>query len=466
MKKIIPVIICFSAAAVLTFCSSVDYRTAMKEPEKQFYDQKYLEAARMLLPMVNKGGKDQLLFMMECGYMLHAGGEYDTSNKVLLKAGKIAKIIPVSVTQQVDAMLRNETKTNYRGEDFEKVLVRMYSGLNFLMLKDYDSARVEFRGVNDELVKIKTENNQAKYKQNLMAKYLAALAFEITGDAANDAYDWEYAYVECKQIAELNPGFRDVRADLARLAAKLGYAADAAKWRAESGLPAAAADSGEVILLFQSGQNAIKKSRGKLMQDADMRIAILVALNTQSLAAGVTVAGVMLTLQNIEHPIPAYEKRSNKITSAGLTINGRRHNTFVIEDVETTTLLNHHENYSAMKTRLAVSIATKAAVSVAAGIAAKQLAENSKKYGGAASLIGMAASIGVGAALFSQLEPDLRCWHTLPAKLHIARVPVRPGTHKVDLNIEASGGVSAYKKSVNVTVGKNERVIINERVLF
>ena len=111
---------------------------AMKVPEKLFYEGKFQDAARKLLPDVNNSGKDQLLFMMECGMMLHAAGDYKTSNKVLLPAAKLANLIPTSVTKQISAFLTNDASTNYKGEDFERVLVHMYLGLNFLMLKDYD----------------------------------------------------------------------------------------------------------------------------------------------------------------------------------------------------------------------------------------------------------------------------------------------------------------------------------------
>jgi hypothetical protein len=69
----------------------------------------------MLLPEVNIGGKDQLLFMMECGLMLHTAGDYETSNKVLLPAGKLAQIIPISISQEVASFLTNDRNTNYRG---------------------------------------------------------------------------------------------------------------------------------------------------------------------------------------------------------------------------------------------------------------------------------------------------------------------------------------------------------------
>lgn len=111
--------------ASLTFASCAggrDYYEAMKAPEERFYKGEYMDAARMLLPEVNKSGKDQLLFMMECGLMLHTAGDFETSNKVLLPAGKLAQIIPISITQEAASFLTNDRNSNYRGEDRKSVV--------------------------------------------------------------------------------------------------------------------------------------------------------------------------------------------------------------------------------------------------------------------------------------------------------------------------------------------------------
>ena len=144
---------------------------------------------------------------------------------------KLAQIIPISVTQQAASFLTNDTNSNYRGEDFEKVLVHVYAGINFLMLEKYDDARVEFMAVNNELSKIKSENGEARYKQNLMAKYLTAIAFEIVGERDNDTRDLEFAYIEYKQIYALDPELAMVKDDLLRVSKRLGYDDEFQEWK-------------------------------------------------------------------------------------------------------------------------------------------------------------------------------------------------------------------------------------------
>jgi tetratricopeptide (TPR) repeat protein len=456
----------FLSLALFACSSSKGYEEAMKTPEQKFYKGQYKEAARLLLPQVNKKGKNQLLFMMECGLMLHAAGDYKTSNKVLLPAAKLAKVIPISVTQQAASLLTNNRNTNYRGEDFEKVLVNMYLGLNFLLMGDYESARVEFSAVNNELSKIKTENGKARYKQNIMAKYLTAIAFEIIGEKSRDLRDIEFAYIEYKQIYALNPRLDLVKEDLLRLSKRLNYMDDYSDWSRKFGRTFNASDNnGELVTVFQAGRSAIKKSRGSLLKDPMMEAAVRVTLNTRSLAAGVTIATVLVTLHNAENPIPKFVKRDNSINSVRVNIAGKRFNTFELNDVEQTAVQNLEDDYGRLYGKVAAQVAIKAAASVAAGMAAKKLAEQSKQLGGFAGLIGAAAGLGTGAALFSQMKPDLRCWHTLPANFQLGREFLPPGKYTAKFQFMGRGGVvSTTEKEVEIK--KGEKTLVNLRTLF
>lgn len=456
----------FLALAFISCSSSKGYDEAMKVPEEKFYKGDYKEAARMLLPQVNTKGKDQLLFMMECGLMLHAAEDYKTSNSVLLPAAKLAKIIPVSISQQALSLLTNNRNTNYRGEDFEKVLVNMYLGINFLLLNDYESARVEFAAVNNELAKIKTESGQARYKQNIMAKYLTAIAFEIIGEKSRDLRDIEFAYIEYKQIHELAPRLNIVKEDLLRVSKRLNYMDDYNDWARKFGhMFNASEEDGELVVIFQSGRSAIKKSRGSLLKDPMMEAAIRVTLNTSSLAAGVTVATVLVTLHNAENPIPKFIKRDNSVNLVRANVAGKKFNTYMLEDIEQTAVQNLEDDYKSLYLKVAAEVAVKAAASVAAGLAAKKIAEQSKKVGGFASLIGAAAGLGTGAMLFSQMKPDLRCWHTLPANFQLGREFLPPGNYKVKFEFMGKGGaVSATEKEVEIK--KGEKTLVNLRTLF
>ncbi|MDY6934969.1 MAG: hypothetical protein SVZ03_12215 [Spirochaetota bacterium] len=466
MKRLILILssafIIFNQVACTT-----NYNQIIKDSERTFYRGNYKKAAKKLLPLVNKKSRDQLILMMECGMMLHASGDYENSNKVLLEAAKLSETITTSIRKQAAALLLNETKTNYKGEDFERVLIHMYLGINFIMLQKVDEARVEFKKVNDLLRDINVSVGK-KYKQNIMAKYLTAITFEITADIDNDEGDKEYAYIEYKQIHSLYPKLSLVYRDLQRLSKQLGDKEDYTKWVTKFGkrdnLPK---DAGELIMFFQAGRGAVKVSRGSLLKDRSMKNGITVSLNGMPLKAGVTIVGVLAALKIAKHPIPIFKKRSNKINHLVISVNekdiGR---TYELENIENTAIKNMEDDYQRMYMKVAAGIAVKAATSVAAGIAAKKLAEQSKKLSGFAGLIGALAGIGAGATLVSQIEPDLRCWHTLPSNLQLSRIFLPAGMYELTIKyIDHSGRVEKTKNTM-IEIKKGKKSFLNYRTLY
>ncbi len=448
-----------------TSCKTTTYRHAMRLPEQTFYTGKYLEAARMLLPEVNKKSKSQLLFLMEAGYMLHAGGDYKKSAQLLGKAAKEAELKPISITKQAAAFLVNETKTNYRGEDFEKVLILMFQGINNLMLEKFDDARVKFRQVNNELSKIQVKG-KPKYKQNIMAKYLNAIIHEYIGDMDKDEDEWEYAYVELKQIYKLDPRLTIVYGDLQRLAKKLDYNDEYYQWIGKFGkrdyLPH---NAGELVVIFHAGKSPIKVSRGPLRSDPVMWSVIQSTLGSKSLAPS-AMSRISNTLIKSQNPIPKFVARPYITRGARVVIGNGAYPVIELQNIEETAIRNLQDDYQRLRTRAAASIVVKAVTAIGTGVAVKTAAKQSKKLGPWASLLGSVATVATGAALFSTIRPDLRCWHTLPASLHLARIFLPEGNYTGVIQFIGAGGVVYKTKPIKVKIKKGEKVFISETSAF
>lgn len=463
-------IVPFAALAVffITACSS-DYNSLIRESENRFNKGEFLEAARTLLPQVNTADKNQLLFMMEAGLMLHAGGEYKKSTDVLTLAAKLVEQMPVRVSQQAMALLLNETSTNYRGEDHERVLVHMYLGLNRLMMSDGEGARVDFKKTNDYLRELVQKGGRA-YKQNIMAKYLTGIAFEITADADNDESDREFAYIEYKQIQSLSRNLPMVYFDLQRVARAMNDAEDFRRWVGISGtnhLLNIPKGGGEFVLVFQSGQGAVKVSRGPLMSDRTMANGIRVAMNGLSGQQALAASAIMISLNKAENPIPKFQKRGSRVQYCEIIVNDQKYGrSFMLENIEDTAVKNLEEDYARIVGQAAAGIVTKVAVAVVAGIATRKAMEQNQRLGPWAGLAGALVGAGTGAALISQIKPDLRCWHSLPANLQMGRMYLPPGEHLLTINlIDRSGGVvNTVERKVTIESGK--RNFFNLRTLF
>lgn len=456
-----------SITVLILFSCAKNYNQEMQKSETLFYKGSYKEAARLLLPAVNKESKNQLLYLMECGMMLHSGGDYKNSNQVFQKAVKLYPKIAISVSKQTASLFLNERSTNYRGENFEKVLIHMYSGINFLKLNQIESARVEFKRVNNLLSSFKLKSGKS-YDHNILAKYLTAVCYEILGDMDQSFNDWEYAYIEYKRIYELNPRLPYIGQDLMRTAYKLKDNTDLAKWQRRFGrYQYNPAKNGTAMILFHNGQGVIKKSRGKLLADPKMKMAIRIHLNSMSLEQGVTVAGILASLHVAEHPIPKFMKRSNRVHHIDIYENDKLiGRTFVTDDLSSTAFLNMEDKYDTIMTKTAVGIAVKAAASIAAAKAAEKMAEQNDSLGPYAGLIGAVTGAAVGTGFASQIKPDLRCWHTLPEKMQFFKVDFPVGEHNLTLRFIGQNGtvIETRTETLNIEAGKES--VVNIRTTY
>jgi uncharacterized protein len=465
MKK--PALYCILTATIILGAGCApDYLKQVGPSETMYFGGKPADGARLFLPYINAGGKDRLLFLMEAGLMLFTAEKYSDSARVLMEASRLLEKIPISVSKEIGAMYSNDRMTNYRGQDYERVLVHMYLGLDFLMLDRPDEARVEFKAVANELQRIKTETGR-DYKQNLMAKYLSAIAHEMTGDMDKSEDDWEFALVEYRQVNQLRPGFNNVGRDMARVTEKLRRGKNAPQGY----------QPGELIVIFEAGQCAVKESRGRLL-DGDFGAEITATVAAASFGGGITAVSVLAALQMAENPIPKFIRRSNKIAGLNIKANGQYlGRTIVMEDIENTAVRNLEDDYQHLRKRVAAGLATKIVTTVVASIAAQIAAEAAaralEQQGGYAAIfgsLGRVAAKGVGPAValatFSQIKPDLRCWHSLPATLQLQRFALAPGKYNLTLEFLDNYGRIVRVERDGVTIAAGRRSFKNFRTLY
>lgn len=467
MKRKLYAVCATASLAFLVLCTT-NYNEAIRKAESTFYGGNYLDAARSMLPQVNTEGRDQLLYMMEAGLMLHAGGDYQKSTKVFTEAAALVERIAVSISKGAAALVLNETMTNYRGEDHERVLVHMYLGLGRMLTNKNDEARVDFKKVNDTLRAL-VQMGRGAEMQNKMAKYLTAIAFENSGDIDNDDNDREFAYVEYKQIKSLDGRLPIVYQDLQRMAKRFGDTELLGQYRAYNPnfLNTIPRDGGELVVVFESGKGPIKVSRGKLMSDQSMGNGIRIAINGLRGAQAASAAAIMVALNKAENPLPKFQRRENRVSHLEIVVNGRTlGRTYMLENVEDTAVKNLDDQYAGMVGKVAAGIVTKAAISIAAGLAAQKAAEQSRQLGAFSGVIGAVVGAGTGAALISQIKPDLRCWHTLPANFQLGRVFLPPGQHDLTINLVGRNGGIVHSMHKIIEIEKGKRKVMSLRTVF
>ncbi len=452
----------FGLASILA-CAS-DYSKLIESTERAYYNQDYNTAVPKIRGLYeDSDSKDRLLFLMEAGMIFHTKGDYATSNKVFKEAEDISENIKTSVTKSGLSFILSDNESNYTGEDFERVMIKYFIAINYLMLGDLETAKIYFRRLDFELKEMKFL--AADYRQNNAARVLDAYVSENL-NRFNDAR------VQYKNLEQLLQNNQNLAGDRFVLAQKESDSKDLAKYASGARTIQAFSRSmerqtyspqsrlSEVIIIHEAGKSAIKESRGRLLDDQyfalALRSAIEIAIRTEG--AGASVSGVLATLSTAENPIPIYKEReSANATLRHYYINGVDLGTGeLLNNYSDTAMQNFNENYRTLITKNVSSLALKIiAATIASEAAAKAIESqlNQKQQNDLVSaLIRLAAGAVAGLATAQTISPDLRCWRTIPANFQVKRIFLEPGEYTFSVN--APNAISTAPKTLKVEEGK------------
>jgi hypothetical protein len=386
------------------------YQTSSKDARSAFYSGRFSEAAKDLEVKANEDSKDQLLYLFDRGMALQLAGNYKDSEKDWIAADHMSEVKDyVSLSTEAATLLTNDNIKQYKGEDFEKVLINAFLAIDYTLQGNYEDALVECRRVNQKLYKYKFEAKR-DYEQNPFARYLSALIWEASGNL-------EDAYIDFKSTYQLEPNFPYLKYDLVTLAKRLGRFEDLKEWQKEFGdvktlSPKEEAQTGEVILIYQQGRSAEKRP------------------NPAS------------------HRFPKFFHRSSLTREARM------------EAAEENITENTHEIYSVS------AVAIKTLDDAYAGLVAKRLAGVAAKAVVADQirqkneLLGFAAWLGMNA----MDQADLRFWETLPDTLQIARLRLSPGNHIVKVvGLSGAGQLTGEEETFAVKIEAGKKTFLNWR---
>lgn len=391
--------ICLASVFLLSVgCAS--YQTELSSYRTLLESGQPLKAAEKVKEKAFTDGKDQIVYLLEYATALQMAGDYKGSNAALQKADDLTDIKDYhSITKVSASMLGSATMVQYKGEDYEKVLINAMMAINFLMLKDMDNANAMTRRLNDKLHKYRYEAKK-NYEQNPFAFYLSALVWEAVKD-------WDNAYINFKNVYDLDPSIPYLQEDLIRAAHRARREEDLVKWKKKwpKVVEANLKENGELILLFQEGWAPVKRPNPEFAR------------------------------------IPKLYPVSNQTERARIEIDqGPTETSQKIFSVQDTAIKNLEDQYAAMIAGRAAGIAVKA-------VAADQLRQKNE-------LLGQLAWIGMNIAD----QADLRQWMSLPGSFNVAKMRIRPGKYRarvVGLNSAGNAtGESSDWQDVVIAPGK------------
>lgn len=412
-------LVLFISLTLMSGCASV--RMGDTEADRLFKSGDYAQAAEHLKKGLEKEtleGKDGLLYLLDYALALHTAGRFEESTKAFIKADALTEIKDyTSLSAEAATLLTSDNIKQYKGEEFENVLINVYNAMNFACLGKYENARVEARRVNRKLNLMITEGKR-KYQQNAFARYLSAIVWEADKN-------WNDAYIDYKMAYELMPSFPGIGEDLWRMAYRLQNERDLSKWEKTFGLSAeirarekkrASPDRpGEIVVIFQNGLSPIKRPDPGF------------------------------------HSVPKFYPRTNLVSHADVTIlsGGKevdRNSTKILMDIEAVAIQNLDEKWGGI-------VAKKIAGAVAKEVIGNQI-DKATKNSGLGTLFKLVA--------YASDQADVRSWNLLPKNLQIARFWVDPGTYEVKAT-PVGDGVSIPAKTV--AVRKGEKIFVTFRYM-
>lgn len=373
-----------------------------------FQEQKYIEAAQEFEKSAEAATSNLMLYKLDAATSYFSAEKYKEATDLFLAAEKIAEIKDyTSVSEEVGTLLSSDNVRGYKGEDFEKVLINVYLALSFAALGKVESAQVEARKINQILYRMIHEGKRG-YSESPFARYLAAILWEASGEINS-------AYIDYKHVQKLDPEYPEIGADLLRTSRLLGFHSDYEKWQQEypeTGERKLLPEKSELIVVFQQGLGPKKIPRGE------------------------------------NASLPRYIRRYSPEGAIRVLYGGDQSPVSQPHlDIEKLSIDYLEDRIGRMAAKKLLGTATKAAV--AAGVGA---ASDNEDLGWLMFLI-----------LSATDQVDLRHWRSLPASLHLLRLPIRPGNH--DVSVEVLGPGSSVLRveefpSVRVAPGEKRFLVV------
>jgi hypothetical protein len=445
------------AAAAMAGCSTLtEYPKRTAEAQAAFLSQDFGRAAELLQAQQEKNRLDALCYRLERATALQAAGRFADSNRVFEEAFGDARdfdsralVSARDSAAAIGTLLVNEKAAPYRGEAFERVYIHTFSALNYLLLGDKTSARVEARrALNAQtqeklhheeeyaearrqaaqfgafadaaLNTVKTEYpanpavEQANVFLDAFSFYVATVIYEVQGEYANAA---DLARTD---LLRLLPASRTAQEQYVRCLRKDGKPAPK-EMKSPPDVRLPGKEQGEVIVFLLCGLSPKKEE-------------VKIVLPIPTGGGGVAYAAMAF---------PKYEARENPVVCARASVGAQDlGRTEALSDVERKAFTSLSERLPV----LAVKAFLRAAIryGVQYGIQAAESEDEDEK------VMRRITSGLVGLAGVLAEQADLRSWLTLPRSLQVARGVADGG--KQEIRIELLGPANEVKTTVTQPV--------------
>lgn len=381
----------------------------------------------------SRWGADAALATLERAVLLQSLQQYRDSARSFSAAEKELELLDLSIDPigALGSYVYSDSARKYKAPPSERLALNALNLLNFIALGDLEGAAVEarrFQVMRDYLESEKI----AEHGVAVLGSYLAGFVFERRGEGDRSLRYYEEA---------LAAGPLDsLRQPAVRLAQHFPYRGP----RLEALLASAAAAAGtrsEVLVLL-----AIGRVSHKVPERIPIGAAIGIAGahftgDADWLARGV--AKVVVYPELVSTP--------SRLGNPSVQINGSEIALEPLIDIDAVVRREYEEIKPQIIAAALTRLATRAAI--AEGVRAAGSQES--------SLLGALLGVLVEGTLVALDRPDTRSWTMLPGRVLVARIPVEPGRHVIDVDFPGTPG-AARQVSVDVPAEGFAAVVVTE----
>ncbi|NSL88106.1 hypothetical protein ECE50_014760 [Chitinophaga sp. Mgbs1] len=379
--------------------------------------------------------RNRLLYQMEKGKVAFLRGDYQQSNNCLNAADSLLESHFNAALDQGIGLLLNPAMQQYRGEDFEKLLIHYYKSLNYLQLRQHEDAVVEARRITlkNDALNDRKNNNDRKYANDAFALMLQGMIYESVHNI-NDAFisyrnaadiflkTTDTAYYGVKMPAQLQQ-------DLLHMAYLNGFGTELSYYEKQFNTtytPPKKEEGGDLILFWENGLAPVKTennffftltknglgSVGFTNEETNLFIPFDFRLFPKENA------GKLGYMETFRVAFPKYMEQPLYYTNASISANAAPAVPLEkIEDVNQLAFRTLQERFikemSLALTRLAI----------------KKLAEHQLKKENET-----AAQVFDGLAFLTE-KADTRNWQSLPHAIYYVRIPLKKGRNDISLQL-------------------------------
>ena len=441
---------------IFLFSSCASYYQKSYQFQEQFSNGKIKEAQEFLISQKKAAEKkDRLLYFLDRGVVEQMLGNFEASNVYFEKAYLYNQDFRKNFKYDIIGSLANPMLKPYKAEDHEVVLVHFYKAINFIQLKDFDAALIEVRRVNISLNELndKYEDKKNRYKEDAFAHLLMGIIYEAKNDPNNAFIAYRNSLNVYKGIynEEFHLGVPEqLKRDVLRTAAKNGFRTELQQYESEFGMKYEMENptDGELVFFWLNGLSPVKGEFSINLVRSEGTGGNLVFANE----SGPYVFPVNLTgqvnnsnqqgladVRFVRMAVPKYKARKPLISEAHLTVDGKKVNLELAEDVEQIA-------FAGLEDRMLREIG-KSIARLVLKQAAEIVATNQNKDAGF-----------VLSTLNAMTEKaDTRNWQSLPHSIYYQRVPLTAGSHPMQLVTDGKG-ISEQTINFQLEIRKGETI--------